>query len=158
MKNDIATKTLALVALNAMFALGAQAHSHMRGPLPKDILEHSEDIGYLTRVAGLDTDDSSKGLYGLHYYYALDSDARRLTLKLLNSDDVGAQIAALRIIGHCGGGTSDKDVSAEINLRLSVLSSSTVSEVRKSALEVRRALRKREKEMKNKVSKKTARP
>jgi|CXWL01.1.fsa_nt_gi hypothetical protein len=148
-------QALALVALTAILATDAQAHMRMRGPLPKEIIEHSNDIGRLKLYTGLDIDEPSKGLFGLHYYYALDLDAQRLTLKLLSSDDIGAQKAALGIIGHCGGETSDKDVLSAINSRLGNLAVSENLEVRKSALEVKRALRKWEKK---RAKKKTARP
>lgn len=152
------TQALLLVALTAMLAIDARAHMRMRGPLPKEILESSNDMSRLKQYAELDTDEPSKGLFGLHYYYALDLDAQKLTLKLLSSEDVGAQRAALGIIRHCGDETSDKDVLSAINSRIGILSVSANSEVSKSALEVKRALRKWEKKRKNGTSKKTARP
>ena len=153
----ISMQALVLVALVSMLALDTQAHMRMPGPLPKEVLEHRDDINWLKQHAELDTDDPSKGLFGLHYYYELDGEAQRLTLKLLSSEDVGAQMAALGIIRHCGGETNDGVLSA-INSRLGILSASKNSEIRKGALEVKRALRKFEKERKNRASKKTARP
>lgn len=151
----ISMQALVLAALTAT-AFTAQAHMRMPGPLPKEFLEHRDDISWLKQH--VNTDDSSKQFYGLHFYYALDLEAQKLTVKLLNSEDVGAQMAALGIIRHCGGEASDTDVLSAINSRIGILSESKHTEVRKSALGARRALRKSEKERKSRASKKTARP
>ena len=141
------TKLIAVLTLGAfgpLFATNASAHDRLRGPLPTELVSHRDDIEYLKRHAGLDTQDRAKGLFGLHYYYAEDAEARELTLKLLNSNDTAAQMAALRIISHCGG-YNDQDVAIRLISRLETLSSSKRVVIRTSAFDAARSLLRREK-------------
>lgn len=116
-----------LFALTLGLPCRVEAHERMSGPLPADILANQEDIVYLTQAANLEK--TPKGSYGLHYFYFHSPIARDLVLKLLNSDRSDAQIAALKIISHCGG-MQDKERETTLVDRLAALTSSSNKEVR----------------------------
>lgn len=142
-----------LILAAVLLTTSAHAHMLMSGPLHAKLLEHSEDIGQLKRYAGLDVDDSANGIFGLHYYYTLNPNAQRLTLRLLNSSDHEAQQAALSILAHCGGSTAGGEILGAINARLGELSTSRNPRIRKLVVQVKRALK-----LKVKTTKKTGRP